>query len=60
MMGTIKPSKDQALIAGDSRVDSKARRKLKSHLRKKETRSSLQRIHKVPRKIPRRIKTKVI
>ena len=29
MMGTIKPSKDQALIAGDSRVDSKIKKKAK-------------------------------
>ena len=27
MMGTIKPSKDQALVAGDSRVDSKSKNK---------------------------------
>ena len=29
MMGTIKPSKDQAIIAGDSRVDSKSKKKSK-------------------------------
>ena len=29
MMGTIKPSKDQALVAGDSRVDSKGKKKAK-------------------------------
>ena len=29
MMGTIKPSKDQALIAGDSKVDSKSKNKAK-------------------------------
>ena len=29
MMGTIKPSKDQSLIAGDSRVDSKSKNKAK-------------------------------
>ena len=29
MMGTIKPSKDQALVAGDSRVDSKGKKKSK-------------------------------
>ena len=29
MMGTIKPSKDQALVAGDSRVDSKSKKKSK-------------------------------
>ena len=27
MMGTIKPSKDQALVAVDSRVDSKVKKK---------------------------------
>ena len=30
MMGTIKPSKDQDLIAGDSRVDSKRKKKAKN------------------------------
>ena len=30
MMGTIKPSKDQALVAGDSRVDSKRKKKAKN------------------------------
>ena len=59
MMGTIKPSKYQALIAGDLSMDSKRKRNLKIHLSKEETRSSLQRINKVPRKIPRRRKTKV-
>ena len=29
MMGTIKLSKDQALVAGDSRVDSKGKKKAK-------------------------------
>ena len=29
MMGTIKPSKDQALVAGDLRVDSKGKKKSK-------------------------------
>ena len=29
MMGTIKPSKDQAMVAGDSRVDSKSKKKAK-------------------------------
>ena len=29
MMGTIKPSKDQALVAGDFRVDSKGKKKSK-------------------------------
>ena len=30
MMGTIKPSKDQALVAGDSRVDLKSKKKAKN------------------------------
>jgi len=30
MMGTIKPSKDQALVTGDSRVDSKGNKKSKN------------------------------
>ena len=30
MMGTIKPSKDQDLVAGDSRVDSKSKKKSKN------------------------------
>ena len=29
MMGTIKPSKDQALVSRDSRVDSKSKKKAK-------------------------------
>ena len=58
MMGTIKPSKDQALVAGDSRVDSKARKKLKIHLSKRETRTSLKRSPKVPIRTPRRRRTK--
>ena len=35
MMGTIKPSKDQALIAGDSKVDSKRKKKAKKPPEKK-------------------------
>ena len=35
MMGTIKPSKDQALVAGDLRVDSKIKKKAKNTLDKK-------------------------
>ena len=52
MMGTIKPSKDQDLVAGDSRVDSKSKRKVKRHLSKRETRTSLKRSPKAPRKLP--------
>ena len=35
MMGTIKPSKDQALVAGDSKVNSKDKKKVKKPLDKK-------------------------
>ena len=35
MMGTIKPSKYQALFAGDSRVDSKGKKKSKKPLEQK-------------------------
>ena len=35
MMGTIKPSKDQDLVAGDSRVDSKGKNKAKNPPKKK-------------------------
>ena len=35
MMGTIKPSKDQALIAGDSKVDSKSKKKAKNPAKQK-------------------------
>ena len=60
MMVTIKPSKDQDLIAGDSRVDSKIKKKAKNppdqRRDKKQSREDQQ---KVPRKIPRRRKTKV-
>ena len=35
MMGTIKPSKDQALIAGDLKVDSKGKKKAKKPPEKK-------------------------
>ena len=35
MMGTIKPSKDQALVVGDSKVDSKRKKKSKNPLEQK-------------------------
>ena len=54
MMGTIKPFKDQALVAEDSRVGSKRKKKAKIHLSKRETSLSLKRSPKVPRIIPRR------
>ena len=58
MMGTIKPSRDQAMVSRDSRWIQKARRNLKIHLSKRETRTSLQRSLKVPRRTPRRRRTK--
>ena len=58
MMGTIKPSKDQDLVAGDSRVDSKGKKKSKKSPKKRETRTSLQRSPKVPRRTPGRRRTK--
>ena len=58
MMGTIKLSKDQALVVVDSMVDSKGKN-LGSHLSKRETRNSLWRSHKVPRRTTKKRKTKV-
>ena len=57
MMGTIKPSKDQYLVTEDSRVDSKGKKKLKIHVSKRGTRTSLKRIPKVPRRTTRRRRT---
>ena len=54
IMGTIKHSKEQDLVARDSRVDSKLRENLKIHLRKRETNLSLNRSPKNPRRTPRR------
>ena len=39
MMGTIKPSKDQALVAGDLRVDSKGKKKYKKPPKQKRDKS---------------------
>ena len=58
MMGTIKPSKDQALVSRDSRVDSKSKKNIKIHPSKRETRTSLNRSPKVRRRTPRRRRTK--
>ena len=57
MMGTIKPSKDQDLVAGDSKVDSKSNKKEKIHLRKRETSQSLKRSPWAPRRTFRRRRT---
>ena len=41
MMGTIKPSKYQALVAGDSKVDSKSKKKYKNtHDKKRDKENS--------------------
>ena len=42
MMGTIKPSKDQYLVSGDSRVDSKGKKKGKNPPGKKRDKSKYQ------------------
>ena len=42
MMGTIKPSKDQALVAGDSRVDSKSKKKAKNPPKQKRDKNKSQ------------------
>ena len=41
-MGTIKPSKDQALVAGYSRVDSKSKKKAKKTPEKKRDKNKSQ------------------
>ena len=42
MMGTIKPSKDQALVVGDSKVDSKIKKKDKNPLEQKRDKNKSQ------------------
>ena len=42
MMGTIKPSKYQALVTGYSRVDSKRKKKAKNHPEQKRDKSKSQ------------------
>ena len=42
MMGTIKPSKDQDLVAGDSKVDSKSKKKSKNPPEKNRDKSKSQ------------------
>ena len=50
MMGTIKPSKDKYLVAGYFRWIQKERINIRIHLSKRETRTSLKRSPKVPRR----------
>ena len=42
MMGTIKPSKDQDLVVGDSRVDSKCKKKAKKPPEQKRVKNNSQ------------------
>ena len=42
MMGTIKTSKDQALVFGDSRVDSKGKKKAKNPSKQKRDKNKFQ------------------
>ena len=42
MMGTIKPSKDQDLVVGDSKVDLKSKKKTKKSPEKKRDKSNSQ------------------
>ena len=42
MMGTIKPSKDKALVAGDLRVDSKGNKKAKKPPKQKRDKNKSQ------------------
>ena len=60
-METIKPSKDQALVVGDSKMDSKGRRILIqiSLLIKINSSPSLMRSLQSPRRIPKKKQVKV-
>ena len=60
MMGTIKPSKDQALVAGDLKVDLKSKKKAKNPPEKGRDKKQSPEDQQGPKKIPRRRKTKVI
>ena len=50
MMGNIKTSKDQALVAGDSRVDSKGKKKAKKLPEQKRDKSKSQEEPKISKK----------
>ena len=58
MMGTIKPSKDQDLVVGYSRVDSKGKEKSKNPLEKKRDKSKSQEEHSRSKKNPQKKKNK--
>ena len=54
MMGTIKPSKDQALVSKDSRVDSKSKKKAKKPPEKKRDKNKSLEEPQGSKKKPRR------
>ena len=58
MMGTIKPSKDQALIDGDSKVDSKIKKKAKNPPEKKRDKKQSPEEPQGSKKTTKRRKTK--
>ena len=58
IMGTIKPSKDQALVSGDSRVDSKIKKKAKNPLEQKRDKNKSPEEPQGSKKYPRRRRTK--
>ena len=58
MMGTIKPSKDQYLVGGDLRVDSKGKKKAKKPPEKKRYKNNSQEDPQGSKKNSRRIRTK--
>ena len=58
MMGSIKPSKDQALVVGDLRVDSKGKNKAKKPPEQKRDKNKSLEEPKVPRRTSRRRRTK--
>ena len=59
MMGTIKPSKDQALIAGDLRVDSKSKNKSKKPPEKRRDKKQSPEDQQGPKKNTQKKKKKV-
>ena len=58
MMGTIKPSKDQVLVAGDLRVDSKGKKKDKKPPEQKRDKNKSPEEPQISKKNPRRTRTK--
>ena len=58
MMGTLKPSKDQALVAGDSKVDSKRKKKTKNPPEQKRDKAKSQEESSSSKKNPKKKKNK--